>query len=66
MQHTIGTRMRYRRRLLPLLPQIRQVIPVVSENNQLLGVVSPSSVIIEMTGKDKGEIKQIVQNAIDL
>ena len=52
--------------MLPLLPQIRQVIPVVSENNQLLGVVSPSSVIIEMTGKDKGEIKQIVQNAIDL
>ncbi|MFQ7088409.1 MAG: hypothetical protein ACLRTD_29115 [Bacteroides sp.] len=51
--------------MLPLLPQIRQVIPVVGKNNQLLGVVSPSSVIIEMTGKDKGDQTNRT-NAIDL
>ena len=52
--------------LLTLLPKIKQVIPVVSDSNKLLGVVSPSSIIIEMTGKDQKEINQIIQNAIDL
>jgi glycine betaine/proline transport system ATP-binding protein len=28
--------------------------------------VSPSSIIIEMTGKDQNEIDKIIQNAIDL
>jgi glycine betaine/proline transport system ATP-binding protein len=32
----------------------------------LAGLVSTSSIIIEMTGKDKEEIDQIVQNAIEL
>ena len=52
--------------MLPLLPEIRQALPVVNEANQLAGLVSTSSIIIEMTGKDKEEIDQIVQNAIEL
>ena len=52
--------------MLTLLPKIKQVIPVVSDSNKSLGVVSPSSIIIEMTGKDQKEINQIIQNAIDL
>lgn len=52
--------------MLPLLPEIRQALPVVNESNQLVGLVSTSSIIIEMTGKDKEEIDQIVQNAIEL
>ena len=52
--------------MLTILPKIKQVIPVVSDSNKLLGVVSPSSIIIEMTGKDQKEINQIIQNAIDL
>ena len=52
--------------MLTLLPKIKQVIPVVSDSNKLLGVVSPSYIIIEMTGKYQKEINQIIQNAIDL
>ena len=52
--------------MLPLLNKVRQAIPVVNEKGQLAGMVSPSSVIIEMTGKDKVEINEIIQNAIDL
>ena len=52
--------------MLTLLPKIKQAIPVVSEDNVLLGVVSPSSIIIEMTGKDQNEIDKIIQIAIDL
>lgn len=52
--------------MLPLLPEVRQALPVVDENNRLKGVVSTSSIIIEMTGKDQKEIEEIIQNAIDL
>ncbi|KKB49021.1 glycine betaine/L-proline transport ATP binding subunit [Parabacteroides sp. HGS0025] len=52
--------------MLPLLPKVRQALPVVDENNRLTGVVSPSAIIIEMTGKDQKEIEEIIQNAIDL
>lgn len=52
--------------MLPLLPKVRQALPVVNEENQLVGVVSPSAIIIEMTGKDQKEIEEIIQNAIDL
>lgn len=52
--------------MLPLLPKVRQALPVVDENNRLIGVVSPSAIIIEMTGKDQKEIEEIIQNAIDL
>lgn len=52
--------------MLPLLSKVRQALPVVDENNRLTGVVSPSAIIIEMTGKDQKEIEEIIQNAIDL
>ena len=43
--------------MLPLLPKVRQALPVVNEENRLVGVVSPSAIIIEMTGKDQKEFK---------
>ena len=52
--------------MLPLLPKVRQALPVVDGENRLIGVVSPSAIIIEMTGKDQKEIEEIIQNAIDL
>lgn len=52
--------------MLPLLPKVRQALPVVNEENRLVGVVSPSAIIIEMTGKDQKEIEEIIQNAMDL
>lgn len=52
--------------MLPLLPKVRQALPLVDDENRLLGVVSPSAIIIEMTGKDQKEIEEIIQNAIDL
>lgn len=52
--------------MLPLLPKVRQALPVVDDGNRLIGVVSPSAIIIEMTGKDQKEIEEIIQNAIDL
>ena len=52
--------------MLPLLPKVRQALPVVNEENRLVGVVSPSAINIEMTGKDQKEIEEIIQNAIDL
>lgn len=52
--------------MLPLLSKVRQALPVVDENNRLLGVIPPSAIIIEMTGKDEKEIEKIIQNAIDL
>lgn len=52
--------------MLPLLSKVRQALPVVNENNRLLGVIPPSAIIIEMTGKDEKEIEEIIQNAIDL
>ena len=52
--------------MLPLLPKVWQALPVVNEENRLGGVVSPSAIIIEMTGKDQKEIEEIIQNAIDL
>ena len=52
--------------MLPLLSKVRQALTVVDENNRLLGVIPPSAIIIEMTGKDEKEIEEIIQNAIDL
>ena len=45
--------------MLPLLPKVRQALPVVNEENRLVGVVSPSAIIIEMTGKDQKEIEDL-------
>jgi glycine betaine/proline transport system ATP-binding protein len=52
--------------MLPLLTETDLPIPVVNEENFLLGLVSQTSIIVEMTGKDKEEIQGIIQNAIDL
>ena len=52
--------------MLPLLSKTNHAIPVVNEYNDLLGVVTPTSIIAESTGKDRGEIKEIIQKAIDL
>ncbi|GET28587.1 glycine betaine/L-proline ABC transporter ATP-binding protein [Prolixibacter sp. SD074] len=52
--------------MLPLLTETDLPIPVVNEENFLLGLVSQTSIIVEMTGKDNKEIKEIIQNAIDL
>ncbi|RUT77897.1 glycine betaine/L-proline ABC transporter ATP-binding protein [Ancylomarina longa] len=52
--------------MLPLLSKTNHIIPVVNESNHLVGVVSPTSLIAETTGKNKGEINNIIQKAIDL
>jgi glycine betaine/proline transport system ATP-binding protein len=52
--------------MLPLVTETDLPIPVVNEENFLLGLVSQTSIIVEMTGKDKDEIQGIIQNAIDL
>ncbi|GET22312.1 MULTISPECIES: quaternary amine ABC transporter ATP-binding protein [Prolixibacter] len=52
--------------MLPILTETDLPIPVVNEENFLLGLVSQTSIIVEMTGKDKEEIQGIIQNAIDL
>lgn len=52
--------------ILPLMTQTNSPIWVVNENREFEGVVPLSSLIIEVTGKDKGEIKEIIQNAIEL
>lgn len=52
--------------MLPLLTDTDLPIPVVNEDNHLMGIVSQTSIIVEMTGKDRNEIKEIIQNAIDL
>ena len=52
--------------MLPLLSKTNLPIPVVSDENYLLGVVTPISLITETTGKDTGEINDIIQKAIEL
>ncbi|MHA7109671.1 quaternary amine ABC transporter ATP-binding protein [Sunxiuqinia elliptica] len=52
--------------MLPLISKTNLPIPVVNEENHLLGVVSPTSLIVETTGKDRGEINEIIQKAIEL
>ena len=47
--------------MLPLLSKVRQALPVVDENNRLLGVIPPSAIIIEMTGKDEKEIEETLK-----
>lgn len=39
---------------------------VVNEEREFEGVVPLSSLIVEVTGKDKEEINDIIQQAIDL
>ncbi|NCC09145.1 MAG: glycine betaine/L-proline ABC transporter ATP-binding protein [Bacteroidia bacterium] len=52
--------------LWPLLTKTNSPIWVVDENRQFQGVVPLASLVIEATGKDKEEINEIIQNAIDL
>lgn len=52
--------------MLPLLSKTNLPIPVVNEDNHLLGLVTPTSLIAETTGKDKEEINEIIQKAIEL
>lgn len=52
--------------ILPLMTQTNSPIWVVDERREFLGVVPLSSLIIEVTGKDKKEINKIIQNAIEL
>lgn len=52
--------------ILPLMTTTNSPIWVVNEAREFEGVVPLSSLIVEVTGKDKKEIKEIIQNAIDL
>lgn len=52
--------------ILPLMTKTNSPIWVVNADREFQGVVPLSSLIIEVTGKDKEEIKEIIQNAIEL
>ena len=52
--------------ILPLMTKTNSPIWVVNERREFEGMVPLSSLIIEVTGKDKKEINEIIQNAIKL
>ena len=52
--------------ILPLMIKTNSPIWVVNEEQEYLGAVPLSSLIIEITGKDKQEIRKIIQKSIDL
>ena len=52
--------------ILPLMTKTNSPIWVVNERREFEGVVPLASLIVEVTGKDKKEINEIIQNAIDL
>lgn len=52
--------------ILPLMTKTNSPIWVVNERRAFEGVVPLASLIVEVTGKDKKEINEIIQNAIDL
>ena len=53
--------------ILPLLTRTNSPIWVVDEQqHEFLGTIPLSSLIVEVTGKDKKEINEIIQNALDL
>ena len=52
--------------LLPLITKTNSPIYVVNEERDLKGLVPLSSLVVEMTGKDKNEINELIQNAIEL
>ena len=52
--------------ILPLMTKTNSPIWVVNERREFEGMVPLSSLIIEVTGKDKEEINEIIQNAIEL
>ena len=52
--------------ILPLMTKTNSPIWVVNERREFEGVVPLASLIVEVTGKGKKEINEIIQNAIDL
>ena len=52
--------------MLPLMTKSNSPVWVIDETHEFLGTIPLSSLIIEVTGKDKEEINEIIQNAIDL
>ena len=52
--------------ILPLMTKSNSPVWVIDETREFLGIIPLSSLIIEVTGKDKEEINEIIQNAIDL
>ncbi len=52
--------------ILPLLTHTNSPIWVVDEQRKFLGTIPLSLLIAETTGKNKAEINEIIQNAIDL
>ena len=52
--------------ILPLMTKTNSPIWVVNEKREFEGMVPLASLIIEVTGKDKKEINEIIQNAIKL
>ena len=49
--------------LLPLLTKTNSPICVTDEDNKLLGIIPLPWLIIEMTGKERSEIEEIIQNS---
>ena len=47
--------------LLPLITKTNSPIYVVNEERELKGLVPLSSIVVEMTGKDKNEINELIQ-----
>ena len=52
--------------ILPLLTHTNSPIWVVDEQRKFLGIIPLSLLIAETTGKNKAEINEIIQNAIEL
>ena len=52
--------------ILPLMTKSNSPVWAIDETREFLGTIPLSSLIIEVTGKDKEEINEIIQNAIDL
>lgn len=52
--------------ILPLMTKTNSPIWVVNEKREFEGMVPLASLIIEVTGKDRKEINEIIQNAIEL
>jgi len=49
--------------LLPLMTKTNSPICVVDDNNKVLGLIPLHWLVIEMTGKEKTEIEEIIQNS---
>lgn len=52
--------------ILPLMTKTNSPIWVVNEKREFEGMIPLASLIIEVTGKDRKEINEIIQNAIEL